>query len=129
MALAAKRSDGDLRLRLSTAELALDDAKEASASKDHRIAELETQLRELEQCYAGQPRSRMQRSNSAIESLGGTHTPREDGTGAVQALFNKGRRGLLSSPLSVLNAKLEDLEELEKPVKGRVVSQHQAQFF
>lgn len=138
MALAAKRSDGDLRLRLSTAELALDDAKEASASKDHRIAELETQLRELEQSYAthvcldfssGQPRSRMQRSNSALESLGGTHTPREDGTVAVQASFDKGRRGLLSSPLSVLNAKLEDLEELEKPVKGRVVGQHQAQFF
>lgn len=103
-ALASQRTIGELRRRASVAEQALDGAKEilrasdeACASKDRRIAELEARLREIES--SGLSRPCMQRSSSALESLGGTHTPRTDDI-AEQASLRKGRRSLPGWSLS-----------------------------
>jgi hypothetical protein len=122
-ALLAQRSNGDLRRRLSAAELALDDARQcfdrldgASAEKDRRIAELEAHLKELEQeISTGQPRPCMRRSYSALESLGGTHTPRaDDSAGSLQASLAKGVRGRRSLPGWSLSGRVEDCQYKQK---------------
>eukprot|EP00746_Dinoflagellata_sp_MGD_P143983 gnl/MRDRNA2_/MRDRNA2_76750_c0_seq1.p1 gnl/MRDRNA2_/MRDRNA2_76750_c0~~gnl/MRDRNA2_/MRDRNA2_76750_c0_seq1.p1 ORF type:complete len:506 (-),score=127.80 gnl/MRDRNA2_/MRDRNA2_76750_c0_seq1:22-1539(-) len=118
------RSVADLRRRLSAAELALDDAKEVSARKDRHIAELETQLRQLQQC--------MQRSvpDAAVESMGGTHTPREDNSAVCDSLV-KVRRSPPGLPGTAVNAlKLEKpASGLEKPSMVSTTNPNQAQFF
>lgn len=126
MALAAQGSNRDLRRRLSTAELALDDAREASASKDRRIAELETRLKEIE----NRPGSCMRRSHSALEALGGTHTPRADHTGDAALQIFERRRSPTGSPLTVLSAPMpRSLTVTEESVKRDFVGEHKAEFF
>lgn len=115
------KSIGDLRRRLSAAELALDDAKQAAACKDRHIAELETQLRLRKQQRCVTERG---------DSMGGTHTPREDGSPLSDSLV-KVRQSPPGLPGSAVIA-----PEFEKPASGLeksatdgIMNSHQAQFF
>merc|ERR1719161_2765980 len=125
-ALTAQRSNGDLRRRLSSQTHAAREALCASAEKDSRIAELERQLAEKDSRIAelvssGQPRPCMQRSNSALESLGGTHTPRaDDSSKTLQASLSKGLQGRRSLPARVEEEKDTPQDSARQGKKKRV---------